>query len=1090
MSGHNNTNDIGANDNEQDPHNTGTNPPINQYDHHASNVINNSFNPHQQGTDGRQMAPNNNQSGLQVVPVDLTNPQSQVLVFDSPYLHGGDQLPNYHTHNRGYTVDPQIPASYPVNLALINHDQVPPWPVYHGDNNGYIMDPHMPAYQEVEGPPINHDQQVPQSLVYHGAPINHGQQVPPSLSYHEHPVNPQMLACHQFEGSPINHVQQPQLPINSNHHQPQLQAQDLSYIFGQQQTQVQDDYMSDIERSISQQAFVDPPFQSALTDFGQPLSMPVHAADYSGHDMSQQAPAHFPVGGDPTHLGPQPQMHVNQTNFSPVNNNQQAYQGMATTAVSSFANQSAQEQDAEFQHFVQQRLALGEVQLMEFETFKAWYIGQQLQGNITPTIEHGVTPLDQALVLNNDVAIQQSLILPNNQERMQPPPMIYQNRGELTTGFQHTMPPPTTLSLQAMKPNSEPYLQQPQESIDSDVQARRTSLAITSSGQSFLPVSSPSMALPALSLTTTMAAPPSITRAQAPSLTTTVPAPSVPAFTRRNQKLKNEKPPQMGKKTCATGKRNSREQKTEATPAIQQTSIPIDQILSPTGNYTVSLAYLPPVFDSREPFDVSAFTALTAGAENIDRQEKRKSRMRMTQGSSFIVKMALREMLQQSIVHLSLETSPGARTSVPTKDADKPEIKLLLFASKSQFVVEEGEEDAKVVRGKEQIVKPARDGDLEFAKHTFKCRAINIDLNGIEVEGSYSLYTKTSFVNANTPLKYAIGLEIMVTEVGKRIARDNLLTYERSLPSQIAGEPVWADIIDLLKLQATEWDTNTGNQDPPAFQTSTSTSPSNQQQNDKEEQLPSSGPVQGQRARTRQSITPEPRSVRGEKRKQQQQPELHASPVIFVSSSEANNSSSDQANSPISNASTDRTSVSPQLLAEPSRLSGNSRPIKRSRNGYEMGSLEGGTGMKKSSPSRKQARLPLMQPLMNQISQNDHMHPARSPSEIVRSRVTTETQHRMPAPVSDQAQGSSAAEQIAVHKQGMLLANSERPYQEIISPLTQPLRTFSAQSNMPTQMGTRLLRKPTEAELAPHRERVHSMWKSAFPFGRKSSQGQ
>ncbi|KAF5874439.1 uncharacterized protein Bfra_004446 [Botrytis fragariae] len=1184
MSGYN-TNDIGSNDNQQEPHDTGTerpyplndrpfgairhrlasmrtltipgvpSPPINQYNHHASNGIDDSFNPHQQGMDGRQMAPNTNQRGVQVIPVDLIPPQSQVPMFDSQYLNGGDQLPDYHANNIEYTANPQLPAHYRDDLTLIDHDQVPQWPVYHTNHPSIIIHPHMPAYQHVEGTPISHGQQLPPSPVHHGhtvnpqmlachqveeTPINHGQQSqlpinsiqhqpqdtshnfgqlqsqistdyvdggeyieipeitahhhqnegtptshyqqsPQSPLYHGYTVNPQMSAFHQVEETSINHDRQPHLSINGNQHQ----AQDLPYNSGQQQIQIEGNYASDMEHGIGQQAFINYPFQIASTHFDQPLPMSVYVTNNNGHDISQRLPVHFPVGGTTAHSGQVPQMPVNQINFNGVNDNQQAYQGMATAAVSSFANLSAQEQNAEFQHFFQQRLALGETQLMEFETFKKWYIGQQLRGNITPTLEHGVTPLHHTLVFNNNVPIQQPMISPNNQKYMQPPTMIYQNTGrEFTTGFQHTMGPPTTLNGQAMQPNNEQYLKQPRKSINSDIRTRRTSLAVASAGQSRLPVSSPSMALPAQLLNTTMPdpsstterlAPPSTTRAQAPPLTTTMPA-----------------PPSTTGVLAVTG----RNPKTEATPATQRMSVSIDQLISSAGGkYTVFLSDLPEVFVSDQPFDTEFYHLLDHEIEVMDTKAAKantKVFMLRNEESLAIVRMALGELLQQSIAHLSLDTSSDARQSlehyVTTRNIGSSLIKSLAFAPESQFVKEE----IKVVRGTEQTVRLAKDSIPVPAKHTIMGNTINSDLNGTEVKGSYSLYTKTTFLDPTTPLKYAIGLEIQVAEVGDRRVRRGLLNYERSLPSNIVGEPLWADILDLLKMQATEWDINTRIQDSSTCQTSTLTSLSNQQQSDKEEngteeQWPISGPVQRQRARTRQSITPELRRVRGEKRKRQQQPELHSS-GIFASSSEEPNFSSDHGKSPMSNTSTESTSISPHLVAGEPRFSDNSMPIKRSKNGYEMVLPEGGTGMKKSSPLRGQARLTsILQPLMQQISQNDHMHPARSPSDIVRSPFTTETQSSMPAQVSAQAHESTVAAEIAIHRQGMLLASNERPYQYLISELTQPSRTFSAQNNMPTPVQTRLLREPTEAELAPYRKKVNGLWKSAFPVEKKSS---
>ncbi|TGO13559.1 hypothetical protein BTUL_0067g00010 [Botrytis tulipae] len=1047
MSGYN-TNDIGSNGNQGGPHNIGNEQPY-PLNHEPFGAIRHSL------VSERALTT----SGAANPSVDFLDPPFQMPSFGFQDMPGGDQFPDYHTNNSGYNVNPQIPAHYHVDGTLINHDQVPQW------------------------------------------------------------------------------------PIDSNQHQ----AQDPSYNFGQQQTQIQGNYTSTLEHFTPQQAFIDLPSQAPPINFDQPFSMPVYAPNNNGHDISQQIPAQFQLGETPTYCGQQPQMPVNQTNFNGANNHEQAYQGMATTAVSSFASLSAQEQDAEFQHFVQQRLALGETQMMEPGTFKSWYIGQQVKGKNTPTLEHGVTPLHPSLVFNNNVPIQQPMIPLYDQEYTQPPAMIYQNTGEgLTNGFQHMMGPSTTLSGQAMRPNNEQYLQQPRKSINSEMRTRRTSLAVASAGKSILPGSSRSMLRPVLQRTTTIPAspstterpappsttraqaPPSITRAQAPPTITTMPAPSstiraqappsitttpapssniraqappsittmpapssttaLPAVTRRNRKTQNVNPQQMGNRTCATGKKNSQEQETEATPSNQRRAISIDQILgAAAGKYTVSFSKLPEVGAFDDPYHNDIYHYMDAQIEALgvkDQKPDKKVYMLRNEDSVVIVKMALGELLRQFIA-LSLEISSDARQSLKNfaviKNIRHDSIKSLEFAPKSHFV-----EKVKVARGTEQTAQLAKDDVPACATHALMCATTQNDLNGTEVKGSWSLYTKTAFVDRSTPLKYAIGLKIEVAEIGDRHARDNQLIYERSLPSNITGEPLWADILDLFKIQAAEWGMNTSIEDPPTCQTSTSASPSNQQQIDTEEQWPVSEPVQGQRARTGQSITPEPLTVRGEKRKRQEQPEIHASPLICASSSEAFNSSSSQAfnsssdkgNSPTSNTSTDKTSVSPQPVAGAPRLSDDSRRIKRSKNGHEMGSLEGGTGMKKSLPSS-------IQPPTDRISQDDHMHPVRSPSEIVRSPFTTETQCRMPAQVSGQADESFPGAQVAPSRQGMLLANNGRPYQYTISELTQPSRTFPAQSNKPKQVQARLLRQPTAEELAPYIPYVASRWKRSFPAEKK-----
>ncbi|KAF7931732.1 uncharacterized protein EAE98_004468 [Botrytis deweyae] len=995
----------------------------------------------------RKRAPTS--SGVSSPPVPLVDPQPQVPLLDFQGLPGGDQFPDYHPNNGGSTVNQQIPAHHYVDGTLINHDQVPQWPL--NSNQHQAQDPSYTFRQQqtqIQGNyPSNIDHVIAQQpfidLPFPVPPIEMDQRFStPVYATHSngHEISQQIPAQFQHGEAPAHCNQQSQMPINQNN-------------------------FNGVNNN--QQEYIDFSFQIAPIDLERLFQMPF---DDNGHNISQQIPAQSQLEEAPAYCGQQHQPPVNQTNFNGVNNNQQAYQGMDTTAASSFANLSAQEQEAEFQHFVQQRLALGDTQMIQFKIFQAWYIGRQLNGIITPTLAYGVIPLHPALSFNNNVPIQQPMMPLNNQGYMQPPNMIYQNTGEeLTTGFQHTMGPSTTFNGQAMQPNNEQHLQNPQKSIKPDTRTRRTSLAVVSGGQSILPGSSRSMARPVLSIITTMPAPSSSTRAQASSSTTRPQAPpltttmtraqappsntALPAVTRRNRKQQIGHPEQMGNKTCATGKKTSREQETEVTPANQPMYISIDRILGAApGKYTVSFSKLPEVGSYADDFDNHIYHYFDAEIEALDAKkaesEKVKVYMLRNEESLAMLRTVLGEMLQQFIA-LSLDTSSDARQSLEnyakTKQIRHSSMKSLEFAPKSQFT----EEKVKVARETEQTAQSTKDDVPACATHNLMCATNESDLNGTTVEGSWSLFTKTTFIDESTPLKYAIGLEIEVEKIGDRYARDNLLIYERSLPSNIAGEPLWADITDLFALQAAEWGITASIQDPP---------------------------------------TPEPRTVRGEKRKRQQQPELHASPVILASSSEASNSSSDQGNSPTSNTSTDRTSVSPKPVVGAPRLSDNSRPIKRSRNVHEMGLLEAGTGMRESSPLGVQARLPSsMQPPMGRISQNDHMHPARSPSEIVRSPSTTETQNRMPVQVRAEADESSFDAPITLYRQGVLLVNNERPYQYPISELIQPSRTFSAQSNMPPPVQIRLSRQPTEVELAPCEEFVNSRWVRSFPAEKKSS---
>ncbi|KAF7956746.1 hypothetical protein EAE96_004073 [Botrytis aclada] len=1026
-------------------------------------------------------------------------------------------------------------------------------------NHGNTVNPQMLSRPQSGGPLINHGHPSPlpiNSNQYqaHDTSYNIGQQQSSLPTDYVNNVgyisNPQMLARPQFEGPLINHGHPSPLPINSN----QYQAHDTSYNLGQQPTQIQGDGTSDMGYSDDQEA----PLFSWSNFMNQLSSMPIFDTDDNGHDISQPAPAYFPAEGTPTYRGQQPQMTINQTNFNGVNNYQQAYPAMTTTAVSSFARLSPEVQAAEFQHFVQQRRALGDTQPMEFKTFKEWYIGRQLNGSITPTLEYGVHPLHNHFVFGNNAPIQQPITPQNNQGYMHMPTMIFQNTGaELNTGFQHTMGPSATLNVQAMQTNNERYLQQPQTSINSDIRARRTSLAIASASQSLLPVSLPSMAFSvppsiargqappptekvpappliaraqAPSSTKTMTAPPSIARAQAPQSTKTIPAsgagpagqpgsagashpgavqpgavqppstktmtapPSItaaPVVTRRTRKLQNEDPEEMGNKTCATGKKTSREQKTEATPATQEASIPTDQDRFPDENYKLDFLDMEQVYVSPEDADdLSTYRFFEKEIDFLD-VEKREGQdelyMRRNQQSLNIMQMALRRILQHAMALLLQDTSPDARKSLENYVATNTTgtmINPLKFATKSQWVEEIG-----VVHRTEKPVQMVKYDFSEAAMHKLWGKTVEFGLNGTEIKGSYWLYTKTICLDAITPLKYAIVLETQVAKVGNRRARGGALKYERSLPSNIAGEPRWADILDLFKLQAEELGVRTTIQHPPTNQTSTSASLSNQQQSDTKEQWSTSGPVQGQKAQTGKPITPEPQKVCGEKRKRQQESELHPSPVSFASSSETFNSSSDNGNSPTSNASTDRTSASPQSVSVSPRLSDNSRSIKRSRNGNEVGSRKEGTSMKKSSPLRWQASLPSStQPIMDGISRDDHMHPSRSPYEIVRPPFTTEPQNCGPTQVSAQAHELSLEEQIAEYEQGKLRANSDRPYEYYPdSGLTQSSRTSSTQSDMLTQVQGRPSRKPTEAELAHYRRKVLDILKRPLPDGKKSS---
>ncbi|TEY41036.1 hypothetical protein BOTCAL_0406g00050 [Botryotinia calthae] len=994
-----------------------------------------------------------------------TNPQilAHNQIEGTPINHGQQlsQLPIHHE----YTINPQMLVNDQVDRTPIKHSQQSQ-SIDYTDSVGYLNNPHMFAHPQAEGTPINDGQQSQLHIngnQHQALDFSHDfgdqQQSQMSTDYTDsarYLNNPHMFAHPQAEGTPINDGQQSQLIINDNQHQ----AQDFSHNFGQQQTQIQGHHTSDI-------ASIDYPFQNGSINFDLPLSIPVNATDNNGHDISQRVPAH--CGQQP------PQMPVNQANFNGVNNNRQSIQAITTTRISSFANLSAEDQNAEFRHFFQQRLTQGDTTGMEFAIFKSWYIGEQLKGKNKPTLAYGVTPLHQTLRFDSSVPKHPPMIPPNNRPR-------------------------PTLNGQAMRPNNERYLQKPRKSTKSNIPERRASKAVASAGQSPLPVSLPCVVQPALPSTTRVQAPTPLATAMPASLSTTkdqAPTPSaiavstlpsttraqastqsamaMPAVTRKGRKLQIGNPQQIGIITSAKGKEIPREQRNEATSAAQPTIIRVDQIRSLAGRYTISLSNLPDIIHYEESSDEDIFHTLDAAIQAIDAKIAAgtdKVYMPRDNDSRTMVEMALRAILQRSIARLSLDISSDARKSLEdyaaSKNISHSSIKSLEFAPESQFV----EEEIKAVGGSKQTVRLAKDGVPACATHKFMWDTIECNLNGIEVKGSYSLYTKTTFTNATTPLKYAIELKTQVAEIGNHRARSGLLTYERPLPSNVAGEPRWADVLDLFELQAAEWSLNTRIQGSPTSQTLTSTTLSNKQQNgtkrsdakesDVEQQLPFSRPVQGQRAKAGQQLTPEQQKGRGDKRKREQQPELHASPVISTSSS-GDSSPLSNSSSQISNATTGTMSVSPRPVAELSRLLDISQPSKRSRNGYG-------------------------QPPMNRIYQNDHMHPARSPSESVRSPIATATQNLMPAQVSTQDSRLHVVDAMSLHRQAMLLyANNPRPYKYPTSESTQPSRTLSTRSDMPTQMQAQLLRTPTEAELAPHREQVLSVWKSSFPKEKKSS---
>lgn len=355
--------------------------PSRPIDDDAFNSMTNSFDPRQQGMNGGCMGliSNQHQHEVRVAPVNLSHQQLEIPIYDNQSKPQGtpinfaqfSQAPVNHTTNSGYAVNPQMSVHHEVGVTPVNHSQqLSQMSIDDINNIGYAINPQMSAHHQVGRTPINHGQ-LPSQISTDD--IN-------NIGY---TINLQMSAHHQIGATPVNHGQPSQLPANHNQHQ----AQNASYNCAQQQLQVQGHYTGGMGNVTGQQASIDYQVQSA------PFHLERQDTDKNGYNISQRAPTYCQVQETPVHCGQQRQMPVDQIRHNRVSNKRHVSQGMAASAVALFSQLSAKDQIAEYNHFVQQRRAQGETQIIEFGKFKDWYIGQQLNGNSTPTYQHGVAPL-------------------------------------------------------------------------------------------------------------------------------------------------------------------------------------------------------------------------------------------------------------------------------------------------------------------------------------------------------------------------------------------------------------------------------------------------------------------------------------------------------------------------------------------------------------------------------------------------------------------------------------------------------------------------------------------------------------------------
>ncbi|KAJ8071385.1 hypothetical protein OCU04_001708 [Sclerotinia nivalis] len=636
---------------------------------------------------------------------------------------------------------------------------------------------------------------------------------------------------------------------------------------------------------------------------------------------------------------------------------------------------------------------------------------QNTTGNIAPTHAHGNPPVQQACDSNNLGPGRQHAMPPNTKDYVQPPSMRYSNTGRGTvTGPQNPTAALTTLGVQMPQSNNKQDVEKPLTRVNLNAQVREAPMTCPSAAQSSSLATSSTMTVPATTTSAvTTPAPPTAVPTQVPppamptqvfpqAMPTQVPPPAMPtqvfpqampaaaplpaaagpAISKRVQNLQTENMKADKEKKKSNETRTGRRRRGQTTPDIQPVVEPTVDLTSRSiaklteQGYDITISNLAPAISSKN-------------AQSIPKEDKELFDILGVELSNFqlnqdLVTGVMKELLEKSIAHLSLDTSSDTRQNLDyyekTPDLGYHAGNLTQFAPKAQFV----KTDVVVVRGKETSFTTVN----EKAKMDPTCDIIYEPINGFfdgsSMMGNYTMYTRTIFVGPNIPLKYAVGFRIENVIIDG-IHAQGMLTYERPLPTGIQGEPRWSDICDLLKLQHAEWNEKRRNQIQQAQRTSgprqqmprvQRTSPLSQQQTIPTQQTLSTQqetmPVQQQRVSTQQQAMPEQQqrlstqqqTTQGEKRKFQQPatyPQLSTSTQRHGSSSSSEGQSS---NSDAMSVDTNRTSVSPRVALS-SEGSDNSRPNKRLRTEDDKSLPHSGSAVEErpsQHPVKERAYLP------------------------------------------------------------------------------------------------------------------------------------
>ncbi|KAF7872370.1 hypothetical protein EAF04_003291 [Stromatinia cepivora] len=653
------------------------------------------------------------------------------------------------------------------------------------------------------------------------------------------------------------------------------------------------------------------------------------------------------------------------------------------------------------------------------------YLSQQQNttGNIAPTHAHGNSPVQQACGSNNLGPGRQHAMPPNTKDYVQPPSMRYSNRGrETVTGPQNPTATLTTLGVQMLQSNNKQDVQKPLKSDNLNAQVREAPMTCPSAAQSYSLATSSTMTVSATKTSAvTTPAPPQAMPTQAPPQAMPGPAPlpaaAGPAISKRVQNLQTGNMEADKEKKNAKETRTGRRRRGQTTPDIQPV---VEPTVDPTSRsiaklaeqgYDITISNLAPAISSKNAYSIPK--------EDEELFDILKVELGKVQPNQDLVTDVMKGLLEKSIAHLSLDTSSDTRQKLDyyktTSGLGYHAGNLTQFAPKAQFIRTE----VVVVRGKETSFTTVN----EKAKMDPTCDIIYEPINGFfdgsSMTGNYTMYTRTTFVGSNIPLKYAVGFRIENVVIDGRHAQ-GMLTYERPLPTGIQGEPRWSDICNLLKSQHAEWNEKRRNLIQQAQRTSgprqqitrvQRTSPISQQQTMPAQQQRLSTQQETiltqQRLSTQQQTMPaqqqrlstQHQATQGEKRKFQQPSTYSQSSTLTQRHGSSSSSEGQSSNSDALSVTTNKTSVSPREALSPEG-SDNSRPNKRLRTEDDKSLPHGGSAMEErpsQHPVEERAYLPAggAGPI-DQRPQNDRSPSRNAANQVCILQSAPEPQDGMP----------------------------------------------------------------------------------------------